>query len=84
MLFWLDGALQRPAEPLEGSANSELYREMAPEPQAGSPVFLQLTFPIMPTQPASVFTTRVEEATGERRKVRMRKKTTRYRNTVGH
>lgn len=39
---------------------------------------LQLTFPIMPTQPASVFTSGVEEATGEWRKERVRKKT----NTV--
>lgn len=57
------------AEPLEGSANRELCRGMASVATRRLASFLQLTFPIMPTQPASVFTTRVEEATGERRKV---------------
>lgn len=57
------------AEPLEGSANSELCRGMASVATSGLASFLQLTLPIMPPQPASVFTTWVEEATGERRKV---------------
>lgn len=48
----LSSALQRQAEPHEGSANSQLCRATAQT--AGSSKlsgFLQLTFPIMPTQP---------------------------------
>lgn len=41
-------------------------------------------FSTVPTQPASVFTALVEEATGERRKVGTRAKSAWYRNTVRH
>lgn len=64
------------ADPLEGSANSELWGGTAPADTSRLARFLQLTFRIMPTQPASVFTTWVEEATGEASKVRVREDNT--------
>lgn len=59
-------SLQRPSEPHEGSANSQLCRGTARPATCKLASFLQLTFPIMPTQAASVFTAWEEEATGER------------------
>lgn len=49
-------ALQSHPEPLEGSAHSELCRRLASASTRRLSSFLQLTFPIMPTQPESVFT----------------------------